>query len=287
MYWDFVDDIRLLVHSGTAAPDGFFGEVALDGTPFDGTGRATGVFRAPAVSGDDRFRAYLGAGDGAIGEVVRESRDGSGTTRIRVFGPAAVGFGPTDDALAFIAPDDLTSDQLPLPVGPLRILDPGAAEPRTLLAGSNVAFFWSPTGEVIAALQLNAPDDTVTDAVEIVATGGSSVPAIGSRTVGPVGAANGVTRPTAAGLGLRLSFVDAADGSIRSERAIQVSDLFLNQVLPFFDQYALSHRFWSPDGSAIVLPVVGDGDITRLLAIPADGSAARLIATAEMGSWSP
>jgi TolB protein len=94
-------------------------------------------------------------------------------------------------------------------------------------------------------------------------------------------------REAAAGLALRLTFVDVADGTILSQRSIQASDLFVNQVLPFFDQYALSHRFWAPDGTAIVLPVVGDGDVTRLLAIPADGSDARLIATAEFGSWSP
>jgi hypothetical protein len=48
----------------------------------------------------------------------------SGTTRIRVFGPAAVGFSPTGDQLAFVAPDELTGGSLPLPVGPLRVLDP-------------------------------------------------------------------------------------------------------------------------------------------------------------------
>ena len=154
MYWNFVDPARLLVHSGTSGADGFFAEVGVDGTPFEGTGRAAGVFRAPAVSGDDRFRAYLGAGDEPVGEIVRESRDGSSTTRIRVFGPAAVGFSPTGDELAFVAPDRLTSSALPLPVGPLRLLDPGASEPRTLLAGSVVAFFWSPTGKVIAVLRL-------------------------------------------------------------------------------------------------------------------------------------
>jgi TolB protein len=265
MYWDFVDDGRLLVHSGSTADDGFFGEIAIDGTAFEGTGRAPGTFRAPVVSGDDRYRAYLGAGDGVIGEVVRESRDDSGTTRIRVFGPAAVGFSPTGDQLAFVAPDEFTSGSLPLPVGPLRVLDPGASEPRTLLTGSSLAFFWSPTGKVIAVFRLDSPNDTVTEV-----------------------RAGGVTaREAAAGLALRLSFVNVADGTILSQRSIQASDLFVNQVLPFFDQYALSHRFWAPDGTAIVLPVVGDGDVTRLLAIPADGSDARLIATAEIGSWSP
>ena len=68
---------------------------------------------------------------------------------------------------------------------------------------------------------------------------------------------------------------------------MRVSDLFVNQVLPFFDQYALSHRFWSPDGAAIALPIVGDGDVTEVQVIPADGSQPVVAATAEIGFWSP
>ena len=94
-------------------------------------------------------------------------------------------------------------------------------------------------------------------------------------------------RTIAAGVGLELSVVETAAGAIRSQRSVQISDLFVNQVLPFFDQYALSHRFWSPDGASLVLPIVGDGDLTELHVIPADGSDSSVIAIAEMGFWSP
>jgi TolB protein len=269
MYWSFIDPDTMLVHSGTGAADGFFGEVGLDGSPFVGTDRAAGVFRAPAASADGRNRAYFAAGNDSIGEVVRESRDGTGTTRIRIFGSGAVAFSPRGDALAFLAPDRPVSPAPPLPVGPLRILDPGAAEARTLLEGSVVGFFWSPTGREIAALRLAGPDENVTDAsregIELVRA----------------------TREIAAGVSLRLSFVTVADGSVRSEQDVRLSDLFVNQVLPFFDQYALSHRFWSPDGSSIALPLVGAGDVTELVVIPADGGEPRTVAVAEMGAWSP
>jgi TolB protein len=268
-YWDFIDPARLLVHSGTARPDGFFGEVGRNGAPFAGTDRAVGVFRSPAVSADDRFRAYLAAGDGGIGEVVREARDGSGATRIRVFGPAAVAFSPAGDELAFIAPDQLTSDQLPLPVGPLRVLDPGAAEARTLVTGQVVGFFWSSTGKTIAVLRLSNPGDTVTEAAA------------------PAAAVEAAAREAVAGIAVRLSFVNVADGTATPDRLVRVSDLFVNQVLPFFDQYALSHRFWAPDDGAIMLPIVDDHEVTHLYEIPPDGSDARLVATGAMGSWSP
>jgi TolB protein len=281
MYWDFVDADRMLVHSGSSGPDEFFGEVGLDGSPFEGTDRAAGIFRAPAVSSDGRYRAYFSAANDAIGEVVRESRDGTGTTRIRIFGPGAVAFSPVGAQLAFVAPDQPTSAALPLPVGPLRILDANAAEARTVIGGNVIAFFWSPNGREIAVLQLLAPDNPVTEA-----RSGGPVGRSGSIVVARA-TAPGDVRYAVAGVGLQLSVVGAANGAIRSERPVQVSELFVNQVLPFFDQYALSHRFWSPDSAAIVLPIVGEDDATQLQVIPADGSEARIVATAEMGFWSP
>ena len=282
MYWDFVDPDRMLVHSGSSGADEFFGEIGLDGSPFDGTDRAAGTFRAPTVSSDARYRAYLSAANDAVGEVVRESRDGTGTTRIRIFGAGAVAFSPVGSDLAFIAPDQPTSAALPLPVGPLRILDANAAEARTLIGGNVIAYFWAPNGREIAALQLLAPDNPVTEAGLRGSNGRERSMALARATVPRSDA-----QEAAAGVGLQLSVSAAANGAIRSERVVRVSALFVNQVLPFFDQYALSHRFWSPDSGSIVLPIVGEGDVTQLQVIPADGSEARVVATAEMGFWSP
>jgi TolB protein len=275
MYWSFIGLDTILVHSGTNGSEAFFGEVGLDGSPYAGTDRAAGVFRAPAVSADGRHRAYLASGNDSIGEVVRESRDGTGTARIRVFGTGAVAFSPTGGELAFVAPDRPLSNAPPLPVGPLRILDPGASEARTLLSGTVVGFFWSPTGREIAVLRLEGLDDNVTEA-----TGGDTVLARAKMDV-----TSGLE--VAAGVSLRLTFVTVSNGAIRSERLVRLSDLFINQVLPFFDQYALSHHIWSPDGASIVLPLVGTGDVTELVVIPADGAEPRSVAVAEMGFWSP
>jgi TolB protein len=267
MYWDFVDAGRLLVHSGPVGADGFFGEVGADGGTFEGTDRAAGVFRAPSVSPSGQHRAYLAAGSDSVGEVVREARDGSGTTRIRVFGTAAMSFSPVDDELAFIALEQPTNGTLPLPVGPLRLLRAGASEARTVYRGGVVAFFWSPTGEQIALLELQNDDDNVTEA------------GVGRAILAST------AQEAAAGLQLGLRFVDVTNGAVRSERPVRLSNLFINQVLPFFDQYALSHRFWSPDGTAIALPLVGPGDLTEVTVIPADGSEPRVVAAAEMGFW--
>jgi hypothetical protein len=85
---------------------------------------------------------------------------------------------------------------------------------------------------------------------------------------------------------LTLSFVDVATGSVLSHQAFAVTSLFVNQVLPYFDQYALSHRVWAPDSSAIALPGFGDGH-DQLFVIPADGSKPRPVDRAVAGFWSP
>ena len=60
----------------------------------------------------------------------------------------------------------------------------------------------------------------------------------------------------------------------------------MNHILPYYDQYALSHRLWAPDSSAIALPLDADGD-DRLFVIPADGSEMTPLESAELGFWRP
>jgi TolB protein len=91
----------------------------------------------------------------------------------------------------------------------------------------------------------------------------------------------------APGFTVRLVFVDSASGAIRSERSIRLSQLFVSQVLPFFDQYALSHRLWSRDSTAIALPLTDDPAEPQIVVLPADGSPAREIAPGTIAFWSP
>jgi TolB protein len=65
-----------------------------------------------------------------------------------------------------------------------------------------------------------------------------------------------------------------------------IADVFVDQLLPYFDQYALSHHVWSPDGASIALPVVTDGR-EEVTVVQADGSGARRVADGVEGFWSP
>ncbi len=85
---------------------------------------------------------------------------------------------------------------------------------------------------------------------------------------------------------VRLVFVDVASGDIRAEPLVRPSLPFIQQVLPYFDQYALSHRLWAPDSSSILFPALDADGISRVLAVTPDGDVlARL--DGAMAFWSP
>jgi TolB protein len=279
LYWDFVDSSRMLLHTGSTGSTAFTGEVDLEGTSLEDEAIASGLFRAPAVSADGSSRAYV-ASDGADpldgGTMVVEARDGTVRHEIPVGGATAFGFDPTSSTLAFIAPDEPTDPPSPIPAGALRTVDAGTGELRTLLDADVLAFFWSPDGRTIAALDLRPAEDPGPGEARAVGAvlGGGSISALPPLATTP-------------GVGLHLSFIDADDGDIRSERDLRLSELFAFQLLPYFDQYALSHRFWAADSSAIVLPLADDDGLDRIVVIPADGGDPREVATGWVGFWSP
>jgi Tol biopolymer transport system component len=270
LYMDWFEADRAFLHVGLGA-DAFTGRVNAageeDGAAFEGTG----VFRTGTVSHDGRYVAYATSEDGITGAIVI---DGTSNEPFRVFGPAAMLFDPTGASLALIAADKPADRVAPIPLGPLKLIDPATSAVRTLLDGSVVAFFWSPDGKTIAAL---------------AAPGGDPGPVAGAGRVASAAAAPPPGRLTAAAdaVSLRLVFIDVASGAVRSERAVDLAQLFVSQLLPYFDQYGLSHRLWSSDSAAILLPLVSASGQDQLVVIPADGSDDRVIAGGSKGFWRP
>jgi TolB protein len=251
-YYDWIGADRLLAHIGTG-PEAFLGEIGIDG---EGTGGALGTpgdFRTPVISHDQAFEGVVRGGDAAAdgsvgpGSIVLAERGGDAEQSMPVFGPAALAFDPTGSRLAAIGAVEAIPGAPAIPLGPIRFLEPDGDGPRTLLEGPVVAFWWSPDGSTIAAIRVTSVDG----APEI-----------------------------------RLVFIDVAKGEIRSQPLVRPSQVFINQLLTYFDQYALSHRLWAPDSSSFLLPVAEDGGATRVLAVTPDGTVlARLDGT--IGFWSP
>jgi len=275
LYFDWVDAGRLLLHVGLGS-DAFTGEVGPDGAPVEPSLPGTGNFRSASVSRDGRYLAYVRSETDTTGRLVVASRDGSVTHELPVVGPAAFVFDPTGDRLATISADKPVDPTVGLPIGPLRIIDPATGAMRTLLDGQIVAFFWSPDGRTIATIQPSSPggDNVATSASVILAS------AVEPRSRAAVGA-------QVPGVGARLTFVDVATGTVRAERLVHLADHFVNQLLPYFDQYALSHSLWSPDSTSLILPLSSTTGRDQLVVVPADGADPRPIASGNKGFWSP
>jgi len=279
LYFDWIGADRLLLHVG-AGTDAFLGEVGLTGSGAAPALTQPGVFRAAALSSDGRYVAYVRSGPSGRDAVVVASRDGSSEHTMPVFGIAAVVFDPTGDTLASIGADRPGPTDVTFPVGPLRLIDARSGAARTLLDGLVVGFFWSPDGRTIAALRLQATGGSTAGGGPTVRLAAASSP-MASPSSSPSAS------PSAAPTEVRLLFMDVATGAIRSERAVHPGRRFVAELLPYFYQYALSHRLWSPDSSAFLLPLVNTTDETQLVALRPDGGDSPLTIDGEAGFWSP
>jgi TolB protein len=261
LYFDWIDAGRLLVHVNVGS-EAFTGEVGLDGASVKPAVKGTGLFRSASISGDRRYLAYVRSESDGSEKLVVAARDGSTSHEVAVFGPAAFIFDPTGDGLASIASSEPVAPDSTLPFGPLKLTDPGTGKVRTLLEGPVVAFFWSPDGRTIAAILPSRPGDD------------PASPGTDTGTQAP-----GVTA--------RLAMVDVSTGAVRSERVVQLGVPFVNQLLPYFDQYALSHQLWSPDSASILLPLVDAAGQGQVVVVSAGDSEPRPVTGGAEGFWSP
>ena len=256
-YFDWLAGDRLFAHIGTGT-ESFVGEIGLDG---DATGtrfKTPGDFRSAVVSPDQTSVAFVRGVTGGKGEVVVAGRDGSNAHSMVVYGQTALGFDPVGDSVASIGSND-PKNLAAFPLGPLRLIDPGSGTVRTLIDGYVVAFWWSPDGNTIAALRVQ--------------------PSIVSATPSGEPSQEATTE-------VRLLFVDVATGKTLSQPLIAPSERFVSSFIAYFDQYALSHRIWAPDSSAILLSEAGDDGITRATVRYPDGSEP-VVLDGEIAFWSP
>ena len=155
--------------------------------------------------------------------------------------------------------------------GPLRVVDAESGDTRLLTTETVLAFFWSPDGRQIAYITVNGNrrDD-------VYAANDARLQRV-SRLAQP-------TQQGGSGF-LSLSVLDVASGQGLRLMNYQPTAVFATQFMPFFAQYALSHRLWSPDSSAIVMPIRDDGG-DRVMVVPVNGAAPRVVAEGDIAFWS-
>jgi TolB protein len=272
LYFDWIAADRLVLHVGDG-PSGFVGEVGTDGSAAGPALVGTGDFRPAVTDAGGRYVAYARGADPAA-QLVVSGRDGSAEHLTPIFGPAAIVFDPAGDTVGSIAAIDAAHTGLGFPLGPLRLTDAASGSTRTLIDGNVLAFFWSPDSRTIAVLRLEASDGSTVAERPIVAAAAVSSP-------------SSAPAPTPAPDELHLLFVNVGDGMVRSNRVIRVTSRFVTEFLQYFDQYALSHRVWAPDGSGLLLPLVDATGRAQLTDLPPDGSPSTRTFDGVAGFWSP
>jgi TolB protein len=261
-----------------------------------------GLFQAPGIASSGRYRAFGQWTRKKDAELLVEEIDGDARITIEHKGVAAMNWSPTRDQLAFISP--------PGPVrtyyGPLKLVDVASGDVEVIGDDVVLAFFWSPDGDRIAYFTVAQIADAVAgvfpDPSTLARDGGAQlrVPSPGDAPQDAPddlddqdGDTDGDGIVETGELWLNLWVVDVATRESSLVATFEPVDLFVNQFLPFFDQYAKSHRLWSPDSRALVLPMMKIDATGRRAAtvcvapvFPEDGGVRRL-GEGLMAFWSP
>jgi len=265
-YWDWEPTAGgLLIHSGGAGAEARLAMIELNGTMKDADFGAPGFFQAPGISRSGRYSAYAALDDNGRSRLVIRNIDGEQKQYEAHVGQLSLAWSPTSEMLAYRSPRLSTR----LGGGPLRKLDPIVGE-SVLLSNQNVlAFFWSPDGRTIAYFSLPQNED---DSVRIASVSGKEThrARTGRQQIEIL---------------LDLWVVDVASGHQRRLVQFTPTPIFMRQFLPFSDQYALSHRIWSPNSDAIVIPVLDDGR-SLIAVVPVTRGSVQVVAEGQMGFWS-
>lgn len=266
-YWDWSDDGRqLLIHSGPNRTNNTLALIGLDGETQADNLAVPGFFQAPGIGGNGRYWAFAEeVADGLSALVVVDTQTGERQAHQQA-GSLALSWSPAQDQLAYTN-GEISSHPF---WGPLRLLDVAQGETRLLSAQTVLAFFWSPDGRSIAFITIDGQGED--EGINASAK---------TRQVGRLAAAPAQQN----GGFLTLSVVDVATGSGLRLLNFQPTLAWLAQFLPYFDQYSLSHHVWSPDSSAVVLPV-HEGEENVILVVPAGGGAPSRLAEGNMAFWS-
>lgn len=264
-YWDWGGDgQRMLVHRDVLRPGALVGFTGLEAFDVAEPLPDPGWFQSPALSPSERFVAYATLRPGDVRRVVIITAPGVDADpvvrrELPHRGRAAMAWHPARDLLAVQRP----ARETPRSFGSLLLLEAETGDLEELVAATTLAFWWSPDGDAIAYLTLAAaPPQELEHRVSL-----------GTQLVqgGPV--------PR-----LALSVIELDTMRSRPLTSFTPSTLFVNQYLPFFDQYLRSHRVWAPDGRALVFSALDARGVPQVTVFGLDGSVTPL-AAGDMPAW--
>jgi TolB protein len=266
-YWSWSRTGRaLLVHLDVGGPRALAGVTSVDAFDVRAPLPDPVGFQSPALSGDDRYVAYARREPVGRSVVVRpnpERPDVAADPVVLAFrGTAALAWRPGRAQLAV----QRSTEPSPHPFGPVDLIDAETGAVRRLTDDVVIASFWSPDGRRLATLSF-------------VGGGGARTVQASAATARHVALPVQAPRTT-----LALKVIDVDAGTVQPLGVFTPSPLFVAQYLPFFDQYARSHRLWSPDSEALVFPALDDDGVPTLVRFGVDGDARPLV-PGDLPAW--
>lgn len=290
-YWAWSPDAaRLLIHTGAnqeGARLAFLEPTGEDAGENLGT---PGSFQSPGIAPSGQRWAFTVEDEAGARWLVIQNSLGEAENRIPHTGTMALSWSPAADKLAFISPyDGGGNNGRPDLFGPMRLFDAATGQTTLLTEQRVVAFFWSPDGRRLAFLTLHRFDSIEAGIDQAQVRGCQAGVPAAQRACGTSLSRDRLLRPLRQQgqlPELDLWVLDVESGNAGFVTSFAPTPLFVAQFLPFFDQYALSHRLWSPDSSALALPVAQNG-VSHIMVIPIDGRRPQIISDGMIAFWRP
>lgn len=259
-YWHWnADSSGMLIHTGFTGEGSRLGFTTTESDTLTENLAPPGFFQAPGISGSGNYIAYAEVNEARGPQIVVQNNPLSVALQevkreVAVEGVVSLSWSPSADQLAFMQPSRNA-------LGDLSLLDAETGVLETLTENPVLAFFWSPDGKYLAYLTPNLEQGSEGD----VSSLGNPFLVSSTQKVPTKKIQRGSFL-------LELRVIDIATKEDKRLATFTPTFLFLDQFMPFFDQYALSHRLWSPDSSAIVLPITNAENEKQITVFSLDGS---------------
>ncbi len=261
------DGEQLALHIG--GRQGYVGTYQLGDAEARQRDAEPALFQSPAWSPTGEAYLFARAGNSARDEIALV-RDETETAVAEYHGGVTFGWSPDGARIAYSVLGEGGQQYTDLTV-----LDAQSGASRTLVGEPHRAFFWSPDGARIAYLTSRLASPSVI----------GKVPNTSLRSLGGLAAQR--ADQTDRVLELTWHVVDVESGARTTLASFAPTDDFLFAV-PFFDQYAQSITFWSPDSRYLLLagaPLGRESAIYRI-DTTTEGDGLARIGPGEFAVWS-
>lgn len=271
LYWSWSPDTKsLFLHVGGSSGDNQAAHLEL--LQWQGTGEAQKLpdapaqFQAPHFSPDGSAILYAKTNSSGEDELFIADARGNDPQSIKRFsGSIAFAWSPDGKRVASI----VTPENAELPVyGSLSVSDAKGQNEQALTSQQVLAFYWAPNSKQIAFLTFADSQNS------------------GSSCSDCPNAPDLVRATTQESVRLRWQLADVESGQVITLVTFTPTDDFIT-LLPFFDQFARSITFWSPDSKHFVYAQAeGDSGGSVWVADLDAGTGPRKVGEGTLAVWS-